>query len=97
MKVKFYSRVRDLVGVDSVELENVPRTVAELIEALSEKFGEDVGGLFFERDGKTLRSNLVLLVNGHSVRLLKGLQTPLKEGDDVSVDIIDIIELFGGG
>jgi len=45
LKVKFYPRMKDAVGTEVVELDKAPRTVGELINVLSERFGEELGRL----------------------------------------------------
>ena len=41
--------------------------------------------------------SLILLVNGHSVKMLEGLNTPLLEKDAITIDSVDIMEIVGGG
>jgi len=38
-----------------------------------------------------------MLVNGHSVKMLEGLRTPLLEHDMVTIDSVDVLEIVGGG
>jgi hypothetical protein len=44
-----------------------------------------------------LSPSLILLVNGHSVKMLEGLNTPLLEKDAITIDSVDIMEIVGGG
>lgn len=97
VRVKLYSRLREAGGVDEIVLEETPSTVGELVETLAKKLGDEFRKMVYGEDGKTLRGNIMLLVNGHSVRLLKGLETPLREDDSVSLDVIDVMEIVGGG
>lgn len=40
---------------------------------------------------------MVVLVNGHSIRMLEGLKTTLTDLDTVAIDSVDIMEIVGGG
>lgn len=95
VKVKLYSRLKSLTGSGEVYLEKVPETVKELLDMLTSKFGESFKEMVYP--GGRLRDNLLIMVNGHSIKLLKGLDTPLKEEDEVYIDVIDILEVVGGG
>ncbi|MCF8884420.1 MAG: MoaD family protein [Aigarchaeota archaeon] len=95
IKVRLYSRLREIVGKDEIILDQVPRNVGELIETISKTLGENFKKAVYQ-EGR-LRDNLVILVNGHSIKLLKGVETPLTENDNVSIDVIDLVEIIGGG
>ncbi len=97
VKVKFYSTLREAAGVSELEIDPPPKTVRELLNVLNQKLGPKFADLVKEQDSPTVRSQLIILVNGHSVKLLKGLDTPLAEGDLVTGDIITIMETVGGG
>jgi len=45
------------------------------------------------REDGTLRHTLNIYVNGESIRFLQGLQTPLQDGDEVSI----VPAIAGGG
>ena len=95
VKVKMYSRLKTLTGSGEIHLERPPETVRELLEYLTSRFGEKFRDAVYPQG--RLRDNLVIMVNGHSIKLLKGLDTPLKEEDEVYIDVIDILEIVGGG
>ncbi|AEH24629.1 MoaD/ThiS family protein [Pyrococcus yayanosii] len=73
--VKLFATLIEITGKKSLELE--ARTIGELLEKLYAKFGEP-----FRRE---LESGFMILVNGHNIEHLKGLNTELKEGDKVSI------------
>lgn len=95
IRVRLYSRLKEIANRDEVILEQTPRNVRELIDSISKMLGEDFKNTVYQ--GDRLRDNLVVLVNGHSIKLLKGLDTPLTENVDVSIDVIDLVEIIGGG
>ncbi len=95
--VRFYLGIREVTGVKEITLDPEPRSVRELLLRLKEKFGEKFSELVLTPDSSNVRDNVVLMVNGHSIRLLKGLDTPLKSGDIVTSDVVEITETIGGG
>jgi len=64
-------------------------TVLEIIEALDRKF---LGFKAKVMKGDELKSAINVFVNGEDIKYLKGLQTPVKEGDEVQF----ILALAGG-
>jgi molybdopterin converting factor small subunit len=97
IRVKLHGRIRTAAGSDEIELPSAVKSVSDLIEELMRKLGPDGDCYIFDPGTKEMRQSLVLLVNGHSVRMLEGLSTPLVEGDNVTVESIDFIEIVGGG
>jgi MoaD family protein len=95
VKVKMYSRLKTLTGSGEIYLERPPETVRELLDMLTSRFGEKFRDTVYPQG--RLRDNLIIMVNGHSIKLLKGLDTPLKEEDEVYIDVIDVLEIVGGG
>lgn len=95
IKVRLYSRLKEIAGRDEIVLDQVPKNVGELIESISRIFGEDFRKAVYQKE--RLRDNLMILVNGHSIKLLKGIETPLTEDVNVSIDVIDLVEIIGGG
>jgi MoaD family protein len=88
--VSFFATMRDAFGSDevSVPLERAG-SVRDLLDGLCTTPGRERA----VRDERgALRRDLTLLVNGHHIGALGGLDTPLKSGDVVSV----FPQLFGG-
>ena len=67
---------------DTVTLEQ-PGTVAGLVDALARQF-PGMGGRLRGDDGQ-LRRFINLYVNDEDIRFLQGADTPLKDGDQVSI------------
>lgn len=97
IKVKLHGRIRSAVGSEEIELPANVSTVDELLQELNRRLGSDANLHIFEVGTNQMHPTLVILVNGHSVKMLEGLKTPLAERDSVSVDSVDIIETVGGG
>jgi len=97
IKVKLHGRIRSAIGSEEIELPANVSTVDELLQELSRRLGSDASRYVFEAGTNQMHPTLVLLVNGHSVKMLQGLNTPLAERDTVTIDSVDIIETVGGG
>ena len=68
-------------GVDSVQTDS--KTLAQALANLNEKFPGIKERLM--NDQGQLHRFVNIYVNGEDVRFLKGLETSLKEGDEVSI------------
>ncbi|NJD99643.1 MoaD/ThiS family protein [Thermococcus sp. LS1] len=87
MKVRFYATFRELVGRKEIELSS-PRTVGELIDYLAEHYNPEIKKQLLESPrakeaGKAIDG--MILVNGHNILHLKGLDTELKDDDEVHI------------
>ncbi|ASJ12586.1 ubiquitin-like small modifier protein 1 [Thermococcus thioreducens] len=86
MRVKFYATFRELMGTKEVEVHGV-KTVRELIEYLAEHYSPEIRKQLLETErvaeGKPVDG--MILVNGHNVLHLKGLDTELEEDDEVHI------------
>lgn len=95
--VKLHGRLRMAAGSDEVEIPEKVRNVGDLLEELAQRFGPEVRAYVFDPGTKELNPSLIVLVNGHSVKMLQGLNTPLLEKDAIMIDSVDIMEIVGGG
>ncbi len=86
MRVKFYATFRELMGTKEVEVHGV-RTVRELIDYLAEHYNKRIRDelLHTPRVGPDKPVDGMILVNGHNVFHLKGLDTELKDDDEVHI------------
>ncbi|MGI6066511.1 MAG: MoaD family protein [Bacillota bacterium] len=89
MKVKFFSFLRLITGVSTLEM-NAPN-VNSLLNILIERYGIPFEKEVFT-DSRGLREGMVILVNGRNILFLEGLGTKLKEDDTVC-----LIPPAGGG
>lgn len=84
VKVKFFALIREVAGVKEMEEEiGDNTTVRELLEKLCEKMPGKFRNLIF--DGREVSKNLIILVNRRGIRELDGLETKLKDGDEVAL------------
>lgn len=93
MKVRFYATFREIIGRKEVEVHGV-NTVRELIDYLAEHYNPEIRKQLLEtpRVGENKPIDGMVLVNGHNVLHLKGLDTELKEDD-----VVHIFPPAGGG
>ena len=80
IKVKFPSVFTQITMERKVEVENVG-TVRELLNKLFEKYPQLKERLI--KDGE-ITPFINIFVNGEDIRYLKGLDTELKDGDEVT-------------
>jgi len=89
VKAKFFAYFRDLFGGRERAIEiSVEGTVGEALGALCDT-PERLAEIFVCGE---LKPHLVVMVNGVPVQSLKGLATPLAEGDTIAV-----FPMMGGG
>lgn len=86
MRVRFYATFRELIGRKEVEVHGV-KTVRELIDHLAEHYSPEIKKELLEspRVGPNKPVDGMILVNGHNILHLKGLDTELKEEDEVHI------------
>jgi len=79
--LRFFANFRDAVGQKTVTREyDDADTVGDVLGALAEEFGIEV----FEEDGSP-REFITVMKEGKDVTHLEGMETPLADGDTVSV------------
>ena len=67
-------------------------TVGNLLEELSNTWGDELATRLFEPDRSKLLPHIGLMVNGRSISLLQNMETVLQDGDQVL-----ILPPVGGG
>jgi molybdopterin converting factor small subunit len=97
IRVKLHGRLRTAAGSDEILLQGNVNTAGELLKELMQKLGSDLSRHIFDPGTQEMSPTLVLLVNGHSIKMLEGLKTRLVESDAVTIDSVDIMEIVGGG
>lgn len=87
VKVEYLGHVRNIIG--SVREEEVDirdgSSVANLLVVLSEKYGDSFKKAVYEKSGTDVKSNYIITVNGYLLNQLKGLETKLKNNDQVTL------------
>ncbi len=87
IKVKGYFNFKKVfrnLGVTEIEISGA--TLSGLFDVLSNRFGEEFTDLSYDIRTKRVRGEIRILLNGrHIVHLSEGLDTELKEGDEVAL------------
>jgi molybdopterin synthase sulfur carrier subunit len=85
VKVEYLGHVRNIIASnreEEVEMKE-EASVADLLNVLFEKYGEPFKKAVYEPKGKDVKTNYIITVNGYLLNQLNGIQTKLKQGDDV--------------
>jgi molybdopterin synthase sulfur carrier subunit len=87
IKVKGYFNFKKIFrNLDISEIEISDGTLRGLFDVLSNRLGEEFTDLIYDIRTKKVRGDLRILLNGrHIVHLPKGLETELKEGDEIAL------------
>lgn len=96
VRVKVHGRFRAAANSDELSIDRPVKNVDELLRELIRELGPRVSAYIFDSSGK-LGQSLVVFINGQSIRMAEGLNTPLSKGDNVTIDSIDMLEIAGGG
>jgi len=97
IRVRLHGKPRMIAGLEEVEVSKPVRTVRDLLEELALMLGKDFGSYLLDPSVRAVGSSVILLVNGHSIKMLEGLETTLLDKDTVTIDSVDILEIVGGG
>ena len=81
IEIKFLTRFIDITGEKNIKIEDVP-DINTLIEFLCKKYDESFKEVLFDENGN-LRDYLKVMINGEDIRDINGLDTPLKDGDQI--------------
>ncbi|MDI6871165.1 MAG: MoaD family protein [Bacillota bacterium] len=82
MEVQLFSLLRRLTKTGTVEVQ--AGTVKEALAALVERFGPALAAELFDASGE-VKPLYNLLLNGRNIAYLSGLDTPLAEGDTLTI------------
>lgn len=93
VRVTFMGALPSLIGQRNLAI-SLPRsgTVGDLLECLSQKYGEAFSCRVFSEPGN-LRHTMLVFVDGDNIKELGGLAAKLGEGE---VEVI-MLPMFGGG
>jgi MoaD family protein len=85
VKIEYLGHVKKIAGdsrMEEVEIKN-NATIADLLTALSEKYGEPFRKAIYEPKAADVKSNFVVTVNGYLLNQLDDVRTRLKDRDHV--------------
>ena len=93
IKVHYLSLVKSFTKTSQEEFNtNKAATLSEILHDVAEKYGKPFTLEVYDPQRKEMKSNFVVMVNGVLMDQLQGLNTPLKDGDNII-----IMSLMTGG
>ncbi len=87
VKVEYLGHIKNLTNntrEEEMELTS-DSTIADLLEMLTEKYGEPFKKAVYEPKGTDVKANYIITVNGYLLNQLEGLTTKLNNGDHVAL------------
>ena len=85
VRIKLLGVLRGLTGEDVMVLKLKKPTVRIAVEILSESLPRQARNLLMDRYLDDPRPNVLILLNGKEIGVLEGLETSLKDGDELTV------------
>ncbi|MFQ6056718.1 MAG: ubiquitin-like small modifier protein 1 [Methanosarcinales archaeon] len=83
VKVRFSSALQNITKTRETNLEIGPTTIKGVLNKLTESYGEEFAKRIL--DGENVRRFVNLYLNGEDIRHLEGVNTPVKENDEISI------------
>ena len=88
MKVTLHTilGLKDVIGQRLTEVD-LPQgsTVEDFLTYLRERWGDKLSTRLFDPDSGAVLPYVRIMVNGQTIDYLEGMETPLKEGDEVLI------------
>ncbi len=76
--------LKELVGQRLTEIELPPgATVEDFLAYMKERWGDRLSARLLDPNSGAVLPYMRIMVNGQTIDYLQGMQTPLKEGDEV--------------
>ena len=88
MKVTLHTilGIKDVIGQRLTEIELSPRsTVGDFLLYIKERWGDELATRLFHPDSVEVLPYVRIMVNGQTIEFLEGIETPLKEDDEVLI------------
>ena len=78
--------IKEVIGQRLSEIDLPPgSTVEDFLTYMKERWGDKLSARLFDPDSGAVLPYVRIMVNGQTIQLLEGMQTPLKEGDEVLI------------
>lgn len=86
VKVRTILTLKTVMGSGEIEF-SFPEgsTLGQLIETLVNRYGDDLASQLYVPNSRNLRSYIRLMVNGRDIAFLNGMETVLRNGDEVLI------------
>jgi len=88
MKVTLHTilGIKDVVGQRLTEIE-IPdeSTIDDFLWYVRERWGDELSSRLFQPDSVAFLPYVRVMINGQAIEFLDGMETPLKDGDEVLI------------
>jgi MoaD family protein len=88
MKVTLHTilGLKEVIGQRLTEIElPLGSTVGDFLAHLIERWGDELSNRLLNPDSGAVLPYVRIMVNGQTIEFLEGMETPLKEGDEVLI------------
>lgn len=85
VKVRLLGVFRGLSGESELKLKPKKATVRSAVEILAELLPQTAKSLLIDRYLNDPRPNALILLNGKEISVLQGLETAIKNGDELTI------------
>ena len=85
VRVRLLGVFRGFSGKSQLTLKVEKPTIRNVVQALAKSFSPKAKRLLIDPELNDPRPNALILLNGREISVLKGLETEVKEGDEVTV------------
>lgn len=86
IRIRFLSTMRNIVAPNETIIEvQAEATVGDLLGLIATMYGETMAAHLFQQDRKTMRSDILILINDVDIEVLDGIGPRLSEGDEVTL------------
>lgn len=85
VNIKLLGVLRGVSGKSRISLKLEKPTVRKMMQKLVESLSGEAKKLFVDSSNSDIQPNMLVLVNGKEISALKGLETQIKEDDEVVV------------
>ena len=88
MKVTLHTilGIKDVIGQRLTKIE-LPQgsTIEDFLTYMRKRWGDELSTRLFHPDSDDVLPYVQIMVNGQTITFLEGMETPLKEGDEVLI------------
>jgi len=88
MKVTLHTilGIKEVIGQRLTEIE-LPRgsTVEDFLTCMRDRWGDKLSARLFHPESGAVLPYVQIMINGQTINFLQGMETPLKEGDEILI------------
>ena len=90
VQIEFFTSIETITKEKhhEVTFEGSSSLLRDVMDHIVRRFGHELESAIFKENGTTFRPGVTAAINGRHSVFLKGMDTPLKDGDTVSVGLI---------